>query len=123
MTAMGLSSPCHMRPERTVSKGASCTLSLTSVDGLASEQLLLLKTLAHHDRSHHGVLLSATKVCASGRLPSCRGMRGKEAVKKCPELQLVQVPVTHGKAELGPYRAAGKQVCGATCFGSSHAVE
>lgn len=37
-------------------------------------------------------------------------MRGKEAVKKCPELQLVQVPLTHGKAELGPYRAAGKQV-------------
>ena len=37
-------------------------------------------------------------------------MRGKEARKKCPELQLVQVPLTHGKAELGPYRAAGKQV-------------
>ena len=43
-------------------------------------------------------------------------MRGKEAIKKCPELQLVQVPVTHGKAELGPYRAAGKQVCIATSF-------
>ena len=40
----------------------------------------------------------------------CRAMRGKEARKKCPELQLVQVPLTHGKAELGPYRAAGKQV-------------
>ena len=53
----------------------------------------------------------------------CRGMRGKEAVKKCPELQLVQVPVTHGKAELGPYRAAGKQVRRATCSGSSHSVE
>lgn len=39
-----------------------------------------------------------------------RAMRGKEARKKCPELQLVQVPLTHGKAELGPYRAAGKQV-------------
>ncbi len=50
-------------------------------------------------------------------------MRGKEAVKKCPELQLVQVPVTHGKAELGPYRAAGKQVRRATCSGSSHSVE
>ena len=43
-------------------------------------------------------------------------MRGKEAAKKCPELQLVQVPVTHGKAELGPYRAAGKQARIATCF-------
>ena len=39
-----------------------------------------------------------------------RAMRGKEARKKCPELQLVQVPLMHGKAELGPYRAAGKQV-------------
>ena len=69
------------------------------------------------------MLLHVTGVCASGRPSSCRGMRGKEAVKKCPELQLVQVPVTHGKAELGPYRAAGKQVRHATCSGSSHSVE
>ena len=68
------------------------------------------------------MLPHANGVCASGCLPSRRGMRGKEAVKKCPELQLVQVPVTHGKAELGPYRAAGKQVCSATCFGLFHAV-
>jgi len=37
-------------------------------------------------------------------------MRGDEARKACPELNLVQVPVAHGKADLTLYRAAGKQV-------------
>ena len=37
-------------------------------------------------------------------------MRGDEARKACPEVQLVQVPVKHGKADLTLYRRAGKQV-------------
>ena len=39
-----------------------------------------------------------------------RGMRGDLARKACPELQLVQVPTAHGKADLTLYRDAGKQV-------------
>ncbi len=40
----------------------------------------------------------------------CRGMRGDQARKVCPEVQLVQVPTAHGKADLTLYRDAGKQV-------------
>lgn len=39
-----------------------------------------------------------------------RNMRGDEARKLCPELQIVQVPTAHGKADLTAYRAAGKEV-------------
>ncbi|DBA89011.1 TPA: hypothetical protein ACH3X2_000227 [Trebouxia sp. C0005] len=39
-----------------------------------------------------------------------RGMRGDQARKVCPEVQLVQVPTAHGKADLTVYRDAGKQV-------------
>lgn len=45
-------------------------------------------------------------VYASGR----RNMRGDEARKLCPELQIVQVPTANGKADLTAYRAAGKEV-------------
>lgn len=41
----------------------------------------------------------------------CSGMRGDQARKVCPEVQLVQVPTAHGKADLTLYRDAGKQVC------------
>ena len=37
-------------------------------------------------------------------------MRGNEAAKACPGLVLVQVPVAHGKADIGIYRAAGDKV-------------
>ena len=37
-------------------------------------------------------------------------MRGDEARKVCPELQLVQVPTAHGKADLTLYRSSGKKV-------------
>ena len=37
-------------------------------------------------------------------------MRGKEARKLCPDLQLVQVPTAHGKADLTLYRDSSKQV-------------
>lgn len=36
-------------------------------------------------------------------------MRGDQARKVCPEVQLVQVPTAHGKADLTLYRDAGKQ--------------
>ena len=39
-----------------------------------------------------------------------RSMRGKEALKKCPSLQLVQVPTAHGKADLTIYRDASQEV-------------
>lgn len=39
-----------------------------------------------------------------------RIMRGREARRACPELQMVQVPTRHGKADLEIYRAAGAEV-------------
>ena len=37
-------------------------------------------------------------------------MRGEEAKQVCPEIQLVQVPVARGKADLNTYRNAGSEV-------------
>lgn len=37
-------------------------------------------------------------------------MRGVDAKAACPELQIVQVPTAHGKADLTYYRSAGKKV-------------
>lgn len=37
-------------------------------------------------------------------------MRGDEAKEACPEIQLVQVPVARGKANLNTYRNAGSEV-------------
>ncbi|KAH9315698.1 hypothetical protein KI387_024325, partial [Taxus chinensis] len=39
-----------------------------------------------------------------------RSMRGDEAKKVCSDIQLVQVPVAHGKADLTLYREAGSEV-------------
>ena len=39
-----------------------------------------------------------------------RGDRGLDAVKKCPDLVIVQVPVKHGKADLSIYRDASARV-------------
>ncbi|KAE8715311.1 DNA polymerase eta [Hibiscus syriacus] len=39
-----------------------------------------------------------------------RSMRGAEAKEVCPEIQLVQVPVNRGKADLNGYRNAGSEV-------------
>ncbi|EPS72276.1 hypothetical protein M569_02490, partial [Genlisea aurea] len=39
-----------------------------------------------------------------------RSMRGDEAKKACPNIQLVQVPVARGKADLSVYRDAGAEV-------------
>ncbi|XP_031098658.1 DNA polymerase eta isoform X2 [Ipomoea triloba] len=39
-----------------------------------------------------------------------RSMRGDEAKQVCPEIQLVQVPVARGKADLNTYRNAGSEV-------------
>ncbi|KAH0924274.1 hypothetical protein HID58_024292 [Brassica napus] len=41
-----------------------------------------------------------------------RSMRGEEAKAACPEIQLVQVPVARGKADLNTYRSAGSEVVG-----------
>ncbi|KAI7999374.1 DNA polymerase eta [Camellia lanceoleosa] len=37
-------------------------------------------------------------------------MRGDEAKQVCPQIQLVQVPIAHGKADLSIYRNAGSEV-------------
>lgn len=39
-----------------------------------------------------------------------RGMRGSDARKLCPTLQLVQVPTSNGKADLTSYRRHGNAV-------------
>ncbi|XP_055492107.1 DNA polymerase eta [Leucoraja erinacea] len=39
-----------------------------------------------------------------------RGMRGVEAMKRCPGLQLARIPEAHGKANLSRYRQASGQV-------------
>ncbi|CAL0329826.1 unnamed protein product [Lupinus luteus] len=39
-----------------------------------------------------------------------RSMRGDEAKEACPQIQLVQVPVARGKADLNTYRSAGSEV-------------
>jgi len=39
-----------------------------------------------------------------------RSMRGDEAKKACPDIQLIQVPVARGKADLNLYRDAGSEV-------------
>eukprot|EP00250_Pteridium_aquilinum_P034599 c7805_g1_i1 orf=558-2945(-) len=39
-----------------------------------------------------------------------RNMRGDEAKKVCPDIELIQVPVAHGKADLTQYRDAGSEV-------------
>ncbi|XP_068248234.1 DNA polymerase eta-like isoform X2 [Palaemon carinicauda] len=44
-----------------------------------------------------------------------RGMRGDEARSKCPDIQLVTVPVNRGKADLTRYRDAGKEVINVLC--------
>lgn len=39
-----------------------------------------------------------------------RSMRGDEAKEACPHIELVQVPVARGKADLSTYRNAGSEV-------------
>ncbi len=39
-------------------------------------------------------------------------MRGDDAKKVCPDIELVQVPMAHGHAYLAPYRDAGSEVKG-----------
>lgn len=38
-----------------------------------------------------------------------RNMRGDEARRACPDIQLVQVPTAHGKADLTLYRGEGER--------------
>jgi DNA polymerase eta len=71
-----------------------------------------LKTLApHEDRlmnDSNGSLIAVNYAARAAGVK--RNHRGSEARALCPDLQLVQVPVKHGKADLTPYRNAGKQV-------------
>ncbi|KAJ9574845.1 hypothetical protein L9F63_008005, partial [Diploptera punctata] len=44
-----------------------------------------------------------------------RSMRGDEARKKCPDIELVHVPSLRGKADLTKYRDAGREVVDVFC--------
>ena len=44
-----------------------------------------------------------------------RNMRGDEAKKKCPDIELVHVPCLRGKADLTKYRDAGREVVDVLC--------
>uniref|UniRef100_A0A1B6CUZ6 DNA polymerase eta n=3 Tax=Clastoptera arizonana TaxID=38151 RepID=A0A1B6CUZ6_9HEMI len=44
-----------------------------------------------------------------------RHMRGDEAKKHCPEIELVSVPSVRGKADLTKYREAGREVVSVLC--------
>lgn len=37
-------------------------------------------------------------------------MRGDEAKRQCPDLELIKVPIVRGKADLSKYRNEGKKV-------------
>lgn len=71
-----------------------------------------LKSLAPDDdrllNSSNGSLIAVNYVARGAGVK--RNMRGDEARKLCPELQLVQVPTAHGKADLTLYRDAGARV-------------
>lgn len=43
-------------------------------------------------------------------------MRGDEARRVCPDIELIQVPVAHGKADLTQYRDAGTEVSSLDLF-------
>lgn len=71
-----------------------------------------LKTLSPDDdrllHSSNGSLIAVSYEARAFGVK--RNMRGGEARTLCPELQLVQVPTAHGKADLTLYRQAGKRV-------------
>mmetsp|Transcript_3520 Transcript_3520/g.4566 ORF Transcript_3520/g.4566 Transcript_3520/m.4566 type:complete len:716 (-) Transcript_3520:146-2293(-) len=59
------------------------------------------------ERAAQGIIAVSYEARARGVK---RIMSGDEAKKQCPELQLVRVPVAHGKADLTLYRNAGAEV-------------
>ncbi|GAB4815654.1 hypothetical protein N2152v2_002700 [Parachlorella kessleri] len=71
-----------------------------------------LKTLAPDDdrllNNSNGSLIAVSYEARAAGVK--RNMRGDAARALCPDLQLVQVPTAHGKADLTLYRDAGKRV-------------
>lgn len=68
---------------------------------------IIVQPLQFDDHSGGGII--ALNYVAKSRGVK-RSMRGDEAKKQCPELELVRVPVVRGKADLSKYRNAGKEV-------------
>ena len=74
-------------------------------------------TVLYKLKAWHATMLQLQRPESCNDWQSCsprRGMRGDEARKLCAkdgvELQLVQVPTSHGKADLTLYRQNSKQV-------------
>ena len=68
-----------------------------------------------HDNNSNGGLIAVSYEARAAGVK--RGMRGDEARKICPELQLVTVPTAHGKADLTLYREQGAKVVDILCSG------
>ena len=59
------------------------------------------------DKNNNGSLIAVSYEARARGVK--RNMRGDEARRVCPELELVQVPTAHGKADLQIYRDAGAE--------------
>ena len=60
------------------------------------------------------ICIYSTRIIAVGyearRSGVTRNMRGDEAKKKCPDINLIHVPENRGKADLSHFREAGAEV-------------
>lgn len=71
----------------------------------------LVQSPNNHQSNHQDVNGSLIAVSYEARAAGVRrNDRGVEATRKCPELNIVVVPVKHGKADLTLYRSASKRV-------------
>eukprot|EP00977_Amphora_coffeiformis_P026518 scaffold27504_cov148-Amphora_coffeaeformis.AAC.3 len=70
-----------------------------------------IKQMEQHPRQQTDTNGSLIAVSYEARAAGVkRGQRGKDACQACPALNIVQVPVKHGKADLTLYRTASKRV-------------
>ncbi len=85
---------------RTIQKSANTNVNATT------EELVLAGVKGNGD--NNGSMIAVSYEARGGGVK--RGDRGLDAVKKCPDLHIVQVPVKRGKADLTMYRSAGHRV-------------
>ncbi|CAL4120896.1 unnamed protein product, partial [Meganyctiphanes norvegica] len=72
-------------------------------------------SLYHYYILSWGKGLIATNYEARAKGVKKGNMRGDDARASCPNIQLIQVPVKRGKADLTKYRLAGKEVINVLC--------
>ena len=86
-------------------KGVACAVSQYNPHGS-------LKTVKQHENrlwlDSNGSLIAVSYEARAAGVK--RNMRAAEAKKLCPTIQVVQVPVDHGKADLTPYREASAKI-------------